>query len=206
METFNRIASDVSLGRAVKIFGLANLYGCTVGDESRIGCFVEIQRNATVGAPCKISSHAFICEGVTIEDDVFMGHHVGFMNDLFPRACRPDGTLQTDVDWKVVPILVKRRATIGSGAVILGGVTIGAEAIVGGRGGCNQERGPAHHCCGESRPPPAHSKGRGGAMTAGESLKRRDRFTERRTLAERDLLVARTRQFGRSKEPRHASL
>ena len=111
METFNRIASDVSLGRAVKIFGFANLYGCTVGDESRIGCFVEIQRNATVGARCKISSHA-----------------------------------------------------------------------------------------------PAHSKGRGGAMTAGESLKRRDRFTERRTLAERDLLVAHTRQFGRSKERRHASL
>ena len=131
METFNRIAPDVSLGRSVKIFGFANLYGCTVGDESRIGCFVEIQKNAIVGARCKISSHSFICEGVTIEDDVFIGHHVCFINDLFPRASRPDGTLQTDVDWKVIPIVVKRRATIGSGAVILGGVTIGAGAIVG---------------------------------------------------------------------------
>ena len=131
METFNRIASDVSLGRAVKIFGFANLYGCTVGDESRIGCFVEIQKNAIVGARCKISSHSFICEGVTIEDDVFIGHRVCFINDLFPRACRPDGTLQTDADWKVLPIFVERRATIGSGAVILGGVTIGAGAIVG---------------------------------------------------------------------------
>lgn len=131
METFNRIAADVSLGRSVKIFGFANLYGCTVGDESRIGCFVEIQKNATIGARCKISSHSFICEGVTIEDDVFIGHHVCFINDLFPRACRPDGTLQTDVDWKVIPIRVERRATIGSGAVILGGVTIGAGAIVG---------------------------------------------------------------------------
>ncbi len=96
METFNRIAPDVCLGRSVKIFGFANLYGCTVGDESRIGCFVEIQKNASVGARCKISSHAFICEGVTIEDDVFIGHHVCFINDLFPRACRTDGTLQTD--------------------------------------------------------------------------------------------------------------
>jgi len=112
METFNRIAPDVSLGRSVKIFGFANLYGCTVGDESRIGCFVEIQKNATVGARCKISSHSFICEGVTIEDDVFIGHHVCFINDLFPRACRPDGTLQTNVDWKVIPILVERRGAV----------------------------------------------------------------------------------------------
>jgi len=131
METFNRIAPDVCLGRDVKIFGFVNLYGCTVGDESRIGCFVEIQKNATVGARCKISSHSFICEGVTIEDDVFIGHHVCFINDLFPRASRPDETLQTDADWKVIPILVERRATIGSGAIILGGVTIGAGAIVG---------------------------------------------------------------------------
>jgi acetyltransferase-like isoleucine patch superfamily enzyme len=131
METFNRIAPDVTLGRSVEIFGFANLYGCTVGDDSRIGCFVEIQKNATVGARCKISSHSFICEGVTIEDDVFVGHHVSFINDLLPRASRPDGTLQTDADWKVIPILVQRRATIGSGAVILGGVTIGAGAIVG---------------------------------------------------------------------------
>jgi acetyltransferase-like isoleucine patch superfamily enzyme len=131
METFNRIAPDVTLGRSVEIFGFVNLYGCTIGDESRIGCFVEIQKNATVGARCKVSSHSFICEGVTIEDDVFIGHHVCFINDLFPRASLPDGPLQTDVDWKVIPILVERRATIGSGAVILGGVTIGAGAIVG---------------------------------------------------------------------------
>jgi len=131
MKTFNRIAPDVCLGRSVKIFGFANLYGCTVGDESHIACFVEIQKNATVGARCKISSHSFICEGVTIEDEVFIGHHVCFINDLCPRACCPDGTLQTDVDWKVIPILVERRATIGSGAVILGRVTIGAGAIVG---------------------------------------------------------------------------
>ena len=131
METFNRIAPDVSLGLSVEIFGFANLYGCTVGDESRIGCFVEIQGNATVGARCKISSHSFICEGVTIEDDVFIGHHVCFINDLFPRACQPDGTLQSELDWNVIPIVVKRRATIGSGAVILGGVTIGEGAIIG---------------------------------------------------------------------------
>jgi acetyltransferase-like isoleucine patch superfamily enzyme len=142
METFNRIAPDVCLGRSVKIFGFANLYGCTVGDESRIGCFVEIQKNASVGARCKISSHSFICEGVTIEDDVFIGHHVCFINDLFPRASRTDGTLQTDADWKVIPILVKRRATIGSGAVILGGVTIGAGSHCRRRGGCDQERRP----------------------------------------------------------------
>jgi UDP-2-acetamido-3-amino-2,3-dideoxy-glucuronate N-acetyltransferase len=131
METFNRIAADVALGRSVKIFGFANLYGCTVGDESRIGCSIEIQKNAIVGARCKISSHLFLCEGVTIEDDVFIGHHVCSINDLLRSASRLDGTLQTDVDWKVIPIVVKRRATIGSGAVILGEVTIGAGAIVG---------------------------------------------------------------------------
>jgi acetyltransferase-like isoleucine patch superfamily enzyme len=131
METYNRIAADVCLGRDVRVFGFANLYGCTIGDESRIGCFVEIQKNAVVGARCKISSHAFICEGVTIEDEVFIGHHVCFTNDPLPRACRSDGTLQTDADWTVVPTRVRRRASIGSGAVILAGVTIGEGAIVG---------------------------------------------------------------------------
>jgi UDP-2-acetamido-3-amino-2,3-dideoxy-glucuronate N-acetyltransferase len=131
METFNRIAPDVRLGRDVKLFGFANLYGCTIGDESRIGCFVEIQKNAVVGARCKISSHAFICEGVSIEDEVFIGHHVCFTNDLRPRACRPDGALQTDDDWVLVPTRVRRRASIGSGAVILAGVTIGEGAIIG---------------------------------------------------------------------------
>lgn len=131
MESFNRIAADVRLGTDVKIFGFANLYGCTIGDQTRIGCFVEIQRNAVIGARCKISSHSFICEGVEIEDEVFIGHHVCFTNDLLPRACRPDGTLQTDADWVVVPTLVRRRASIGSGAVILAGVTIGEGALVG---------------------------------------------------------------------------
>src|SRR2546429_9072409 len=159
-ETFNRIAPDVCLGRSVKVFGFANLYGCTVGDESRIGCFVEIQKNATVGARCKISSHSFICEGVTIEDDVFIGHHVCFINDLFPRACRPDGTLQTDVDWKVIPILVERRATIGSGAVILGGVTIGAGAIVGA--GAVETKGGGPRTAGAGAPDQPHRTRVGG--------------------------------------------
>jgi UDP-2-acetamido-3-amino-2,3-dideoxy-glucuronate N-acetyltransferase len=131
MERFNRIASDVKLGRNVEVFGFANLYGCTIGDETRIGCFVEIQKNAIVGMRCKISSHAFICEGVEIEDEVFIGHHVCFTNDLLPRASRPDGTLQSEADWVVVPTRVRRRASIGSGVVILAGVTIGEGAIVG---------------------------------------------------------------------------
>jgi UDP-2-acetamido-3-amino-2,3-dideoxy-glucuronate N-acetyltransferase len=131
MDVFNRIAPDVRLGRDVQIFGFANLYGCSIGDETKVGCFVEIQRNVAVGARCKISSHAFICEGVVIEDEVFIGHHVCFTNDLLPRACRADGTLQTDADWTVVPTRVRRRASIGSGAVIVPGITIGDGAIVG---------------------------------------------------------------------------
>jgi len=131
METYNRIAPDVRLGRDVKIFGFCNLYACTVGDGTRIGCFVEIQKNAVVGARCKIQSHSFICEGVTIEDEVFIGHHVCFTNDRFPRACRPDGQLVTDADWTCIPSRVRRGATVGSAAVILPGVTIGEGAIVG---------------------------------------------------------------------------
>src|SRR5467141_3123136 len=130
MERFNRIAPDVSLGRSFKIFGFANLYGCTVGDESRIACFVEIQKNATVGARCKISSHSFICEGVTIDDEVFIGHGVMFINDKYPRATA-NGQPQTEADWQVSPTRVARGASIGSGAVILGGVTVGAGAMVG---------------------------------------------------------------------------
>jgi UDP-2-acetamido-3-amino-2,3-dideoxy-glucuronate N-acetyltransferase len=130
METFNRIAPDVQLGQDVRIAGFANLYGCRIGDETHLGCFVEIQKNAVVGARCKISSHAFICEGVVIEDEAFIGHHVCFTNDLLPRACRPDGALQTAADWVVVPTRVRRRASVGSGAVILAGVTIGEGAIV----------------------------------------------------------------------------
>lgn len=131
METFNRIAPDVRLGRDVHIACFANLYGCAIGDQTRIGAYVEIQKNATVGARCKIQSHSFICEGVTIEDEVFVGHHVCFTNDVFPKACRVDGSLQTDADWSVVPTRVCRGASVGSGAVILAGITIGENALVG---------------------------------------------------------------------------
>jgi len=127
------IASDVSLGKDVRIFqpGLVNLYGCTIEAETRIGAFVEIQKNASVGARCKISSHTFICEGVTIEDEVFIGHGVMFTNDPYPRAVNDDGTLQTDTDWTVLPTRVKRRAAIGSNATIMAGITIGEHAVVG---------------------------------------------------------------------------
>jgi len=128
---FSRIADDVRLGRDVRIYGFVNLYGCEVGDESRIGTFVEIQKNARVGARCKVSSHTFICEGVTIEEECFVGHHVVFINDRYPQAANPDGSLQTDADWQVVPTHVGRRASIGSGAVILCGVRIGEGALVG---------------------------------------------------------------------------
>ncbi len=126
------ISANVVLGQGVQIFhpDLVNLYGCTVGDETKIGSFVEIQKNSSVGKRCKISSHTFVCEGVTIEDDVFVGHGVMFINDLYPRASQ-DGRLQTEADWKVVPTRVKRGASIGSGAVILGGVTIGEGALIG---------------------------------------------------------------------------
>jgi acetyltransferase-like isoleucine patch superfamily enzyme len=127
------IASDVSLGRDVRIFQpeLVNLYGCTIAAETKIGAFVEIQKKASVGARCKISSHTFICEGVTIEDEVFVGHGVMFTNDLYPRAVNDDGTLQTEADWTIVSTLVKRRAAIGSNATIMAGVTIGESALVG---------------------------------------------------------------------------
>lgn len=127
------IASDVSLGKDVRIFQpeLVNLYGCTIGAETKIGAFVEIQKNASVGARCKISSHSFICEGVTIEDEVFIGHGVMFTNDPYPRAVNDDGTLQTETDWTVVPTLVKRQAAIGSNVTIMAGVTIGQQALVG---------------------------------------------------------------------------
>jgi acetyltransferase-like isoleucine patch superfamily enzyme len=128
---FSRIARDVKLGKGVKIHAFVNLYGCEIGDESRIGAFVEIQKNAKVGKRCKISSHAFVCEGVTIEDDCFIGHHVVFINDRYPASVNSAGKLQTESDWKVVKTQVRRRATIGSGAVILCGVTIGDGAMVG---------------------------------------------------------------------------
>jgi acetyltransferase-like isoleucine patch superfamily enzyme len=126
-----RIARDVKLGENVKIFAFVNLYGCTIGDNTKIGTFVEIQKGAVIGSNCKISSHTFICEGVTIEDSVFIGHGVTFINDLYPRATTAEGSLQTEQDWKVIPTLVKKRASVGSGATILAGVTIGEGAIVG---------------------------------------------------------------------------
>src|SRR3954471_2649113 len=127
---FLRIGNDVRLGKDVSIHCFVNLYGCTVGDDSRVGAFVEIQKNATIGERCKISSHTFVCEGVTIEDNVFVGHGVMFINDKYPRATT-ENRLQTEADWELLPTLVKRGASIGSGAVIMCGVTIGENAIVG---------------------------------------------------------------------------
>jgi acetyltransferase-like isoleucine patch superfamily enzyme len=125
------ISDDVQLGENVKLSNFVNLYGCSVGDNTKIGTFVEIQKNAKVGNNCKIQSHTFICEGVTIEDNVFVGHGVTFINDKYPRAINPKGGLQTEDDWKVDPTLVKKGASIGSGVTILGNVTIGENAIVG---------------------------------------------------------------------------
>jgi acetyltransferase-like isoleucine patch superfamily enzyme len=131
MQEFVSITSDVKLGQNVRIARFVNLYGCAVGDNSRIGTFVEIQKNATVGANCKISSHSFICEGVTIEDDVFIGHGVMFINDSYPRATNTDGKPQTEADWKVERTVIKKGASIGSGATILSNVTIGENALIG---------------------------------------------------------------------------
>lgn len=125
------IAPDVKLGENVAIYSFVNLYGCEIGDGSKIGAFVEIQKNARVGKNCKISSHTFVCEGVTIEDGVFVGHNVSFINDKFPRAVNEDGSLQTEADWTLQYTTVKRGASIGTGATILGGITIGERAIVG---------------------------------------------------------------------------
>jgi UDP-2-acetamido-3-amino-2,3-dideoxy-glucuronate N-acetyltransferase len=126
-----RIAPDVKLGRDVKIYAFVNLYGCEIGDESKIGTFVEIQRGAKIGKRVKVSSHTFICEGVTIEDEVFVGHGVMFINDKYPRSTNPDGSVQTQEDWELVSTLIQRRASIGSNATILCGVTVGEGAIIG---------------------------------------------------------------------------
>jgi len=125
------VAPDVKLGRGVRLSKFINLYGCEIDEDTKIGAFVEIQKNAFVGKRCKISSHSFICEGVTIEDNVFVGHNVAFINDSYPRATTADGGLQTESDWKVEKTLVKRGASIGSGSTILSNVTIGENAIVG---------------------------------------------------------------------------
>lgn len=130
MSDYRCVAADVRLGKDVKLSQFVNLYGCEVGDNTKIGAFVEIQKNARVGARCKISSHTFVCEGVTIEDNVFVGHNVAFINDMYPRATT-GGALQTEADWRVESTLVKKGASIGSGATILAKVTIGENAIVG---------------------------------------------------------------------------
>ena len=130
-DMYQKIAPNVKLGTGVKIFAFVNLYGCEIGDETKVGTFVEIQKGSRIGKRCKISSHTFICEGVTIEDFVFIGHNVTFINDLMPRATNADGSLQTEADWKCVPTLVKRGASIGSSVTILAGLTIGEGAVVG---------------------------------------------------------------------------
>lgn len=126
-----QIAPDVKLGKNVRIFGFTNLYGCEIGDDVKIGTFVEIQKGSRIGNRCKISSHSFLCEGVTLEENVFIGHGVMFTNDLFPRATNDAGELQSEADWKCIPTLVKRGASIGSGATLLCGITIGENALVG---------------------------------------------------------------------------
>jgi len=130
MNSYLSIAPDVRLGLNVKLSQFINLYGCAIGDETKIGAFVEVQKNATIGKRCKISSHTFICEGVTIEDNVFIGHAVTFINDLYPRATA-GGRLQTEADWKVEQTVVKKGASVGSGSTILANITIGEDAIVG---------------------------------------------------------------------------
>jgi acetyltransferase-like isoleucine patch superfamily enzyme len=128
---YQKIAPDVKLGKNVRVFDFVNLYGCEIDEGSKIGAFVEIQKGVKVGKNVKISTHTFICEGVTIEDNVFIGHNVSFINDKYPRSTNPDGTTQTEADWKVVPTLVKRGASIGTSCTILCGVTVGENAIVG---------------------------------------------------------------------------
>jgi acetyltransferase-like isoleucine patch superfamily enzyme len=131
MSTYICIADDVRLGENVKLSKFINAYGCSIGDNTKIGAFVEIQKNATIGKNCKISSHTFICEGVTIEDEVFVGHSVAFINDSYPRATTADGALQTEADWKVETTRVKKGASIGSGCTILSRITIGENAMIG---------------------------------------------------------------------------
>ena len=126
-----QVLVNVQVGREVKIYHFVNAYGCVIGDGSRIGSFVEIQKGVKIGKNCKISSHTFICEGVTIKDGVFVGHHVCFINDKFPRAVTAEGTLQTEADWTLLETLVEERASIGTGATIMGGITIGRNAMVG---------------------------------------------------------------------------
>lgn len=128
---FQLIAPNVKMGKGVRIYSFTNLYGCEIGDDVKIGTFVEIQKGAKIGSRCKVSSHTFICEGVILEDDVFIGHNVTFINDRYPRSTNPDGSMQTEADWKCVSTLVKKGASIGSGATLLCGITVGAGALIG---------------------------------------------------------------------------
>ncbi len=130
-QPYRLIAPSVKLGRGVLIYAFTNLYGCEIGDDCKIGTFVEIQKGARIGARCKISSHTFICEGVVLEDEVFVGHNVTFINDPYPRATSAEGTLQTESDWQCVPTRVQRGASIGSGATLLCGITVGPRAVIG---------------------------------------------------------------------------
>lgn len=129
--TLQKISPDVKLGKGVKIYDFVNLYGCEIGDNTKIGTFVEVQKGAKIGKNCKISSHTFICEGVTIEDDVFISHNVTFINDMYPRATVEGGTLQTEKDWVCIPTLIKKGASVGSSVTVLCGVTVGERAIIG---------------------------------------------------------------------------
>ena len=131
LKSFNRIAEDVQLGEDVRLFGFINAYGCRIGDRTKVGTFVEIQKNAVVGSDCKISSHTFICEGVTIHDRVFVGHGVTFINDRYPRATNREGAMQTETDWEVEDTVVAEGASIGSGCTLLGGISIGRDSIIG---------------------------------------------------------------------------
>ena len=131
METYQAISADVKLGENVRLGKFVNLYGCSIGENTKVGAFVEVQKNAHIGRDCKISSHSFICEGVVVEDDVFIGHNVTFINDLYPRATTAGGALQTEADWAVGMTLVKKGASIGSSSTILCGITVGEHAIVG---------------------------------------------------------------------------
>ena len=136
------VSKDVKLGKNVRLSKFINLYGCKIGDKTKIGAFVEVQKNAKIGKNCKVSSHTFICEGVTIEDNVFIGHNVTFINDNYPRSTNDDGTMQTDDDWMCLPTLIKKGASIGSSATLLGGITIGNGAIIGAGSVVNKDVPP----------------------------------------------------------------